>query len=93
MKRERLRKPETLLFAGCVSRAAPGQPVCQVPQQAEQKPQPQPEPWHRRHSRLRLTMVTTVGAQEQVSVTHLPQTGPVSVETNSFGQANSSSIR
>ena len=31
--------------------------------------------------------------QEPVSVTHLPQTGPVSVETHSFGQAKSSSIR
>ena len=49
-------------------------------QQAEQKPQPQPEPWHRRHSRLRLTMVTTVGAQEHVRLTQPPQTGPVILE-------------
>ena len=74
----------------CVSRAHTG---IYVLQQAEQKPQPQPEPWHRRQSRLRLTMVTTVGAQEHVSLTQPPQTGPVIVEMNSFGQAKSSSIR
>ena len=38
-------------------------------------------------------MVTTVGAQEHVRLTQPPQTGPVSVEMNSFGQAKSSSIR
>lgn len=61
-------------------------------QQDEQAAQPQPKPWQRRQSRLRLTRVTTVGAQLQVRVTQRPQTGPVSVVIYSLGVEKISSI-